>query len=153
MHSIDELNEELNQTHYQSQQNRKKWEKYQHLNVIHLLAEIAWDASLSYFDQNKNNAWCMKFIFWSFIVHQELPRTYKLGPTPFTQCIILEPKVDAELNTYYDDESFACLCILNFGQTPFRYRFNGINDDEESEEIIELKSGDICIGPFKKMKS
>ena len=67
MHSIDELNEELNQTHHQSQHDRKKWEKYQHLKVIHLLAEIAWDASLSYFDQNKNknNAWCMKFIFWS----------------------------------------------------------------------------------------
>ena len=35
------LNEEDNQTHYQSQQNSKKWEKYQHLKVIHLLAEIA----------------------------------------------------------------------------------------------------------------
>ena len=85
-------------------------------------------------DQNKNNSWCMKFIFWSFIVHLGLPRTYKLGPTPFTQCIILEPKVDAKLNIYYEDESFACLCIPNFGRTPFRYKFNGNNDDIESEE-------------------
>ena len=95
----------------------------------------------------------MKFIFWLFIIHQKLPRTYKLEPTPFTQCIILKLKVDAVLNTYYEDESFACLCIHNFGKTKTQYRFNGINDDEESEEIIELKSGDICIGPFKKMKS
>ena len=95
----------------------------------------------------------MKFIFWSFIVHQEVPRTYKLGPTPFTQCIIMEPKVGAELNTYYEDDSFACLCILNFGKTKTQYRFNGINDDEESEKIIEFKSGDICIGLFNKMIS
>ena len=40
---------------------------------------------------------------------------------------------------------------LNFGKTPSKYRFNDINNDEEYEEIIELKSGDICIGPFKKM--
>ena len=153
MHSIDALNEKDNQTHYQSQHDCKKWEKYQHLKVIHLLAEIAWDASLSYFDQNKNNAWCMKFIFWSFIVHLELPRIYRLGPTPFTQCIILEPKVGAELNTYYEDESFACLCILNFGKTPCRYKFNGINDDIESEELFEFEYDEICIGPFKKMKS
>ena len=72
MHSIDALNEDDNQTHYQSQHDCKKWDKYQHLKVIHLLAEIAWDASLSYFDRNKNNAWCMNIIFWSFIVHQEL---------------------------------------------------------------------------------
>ena len=75
-----------------------------------------------------------------------------MGPTPFTQCIILELKVGAELNTYYEDDSFACFCILNFGKTKTQYRFNGINDDEESEKIIDLKSGDICIGPFKKMK-
>ena len=74
MHMNGTLNEEDNQTHYQSQHDCRKWEKYQHLKVIHLLAEIAWDTSLSYFDRNKNNAWCMKFIFWSFIVHQELRR-------------------------------------------------------------------------------
>ena len=76
-----------------------------------------WDATLSYFDRNQNNTWCMKFIFCSFIVHQKLPRQYKLRPTPFTQCIILEPKVDTKLNTYYEDDSFACMCILNFGKT------------------------------------
>ena len=65
----------------------------------------------------------------------------------------MEPKEDTELNTYYEDESFACLCILNFGQTPCRYNFNGINDDEESKEIIELTSSVIYIGQFKKMKS
>ena len=53
MHRNGTLNEENDQTHYQSQQDRKKWEKYQNLKVIHLLAEIAWDASLSYFDRNK----------------------------------------------------------------------------------------------------
>ena len=73
-----------------------------------------------------------------------------MGPTPFTQCIILEPKVGAELNIYYEDDSFACLCILNFGQAPCRYRFNGINDDEESEKIIDLKSGDIVLGRLRK---
>ena len=53
----------------------------------------------------------------------------------------MEPKEDTELNTYYEDELFACLCFLNFDKTPCRYNFNGINDDEESKEIIELTSG------------
>ena len=38
MHKNGTLNEEDDQTHYQSQHDRKKWEKYQHLKVIHLLA-------------------------------------------------------------------------------------------------------------------
>ena len=70
MHRNGTLNEEDNQTHYQSQHDcRKKWEKYQHLKVIHLLAEIAWDASLSYFDQNKNNAWCMVHEVYILVIH------------------------------------------------------------------------------------
>ena len=74
MHSIGTVNEENNQSNYQPQYDGIKWDKYQHLKVIYIILEITWDASLSFFMQNGQNLWCMKVIFWSFIVHQKLPR-------------------------------------------------------------------------------